>query len=238
VAHLEKARQEGKRAAADEDYRHASEDFAEACKRNPTLPWPHVNLGLLYYERKDVVGPAQALSGAIREFKAAINIDPKEASHHTHLGSAYLALFDLQKKKADLPAARDSLRAASDSYTQAIALAAKPKRDPYELCKAYRGRGNVKMAREEPESAIEDYDKAIASWPADKYSHLGRGRAYLATDSLKQAESDFTYVINNVERCPAAYQGRSEVYHRQGKTKEADADVREAENLRGAPGGR
>jgi serine/threonine protein kinase/tetratricopeptide (TPR) repeat protein len=168
VAYLTKADQaKAKPAAAAEDYDNAAEDFRKALDLNPTLPWPHHNLGVIYLNRSET-------KRAIEEFQKAAELDPSEARHHTSLGGAYRQAKDY--------------KAAVASYTEAIRLDKKS-------AVAWQGRAIAYVALKKYDLAIDDYSEAIGLLPGKKVLWLGRGMARHERKMFEQAVADFTEAI-------------------------------------------
>ena len=121
-------------------------------------------------------------------------------------------------------------------YAKAIAL---NPQDPG----AYNNRGNIYVALQQYQEALDDYAKAIALNPQFALAYGNRGVCYRELQRYEEAVGDFTTAINiNPERA-RLYQLRGDAYELWGDQAEGDeqdelfdraiADFEEADRLEG-----
>ncbi|NEQ49214.1 MAG: tetratricopeptide repeat protein [Leptolyngbya sp. SIO3F4] len=80
----------------------------------------------------------------------------------------------------------------------------------------WSNRGNVRISQNKLESAIRDYDRAIALDPLQSDPYLNRGAAYEATGDWQKAIDDYNRVLKLSPDDPAAYNNRGNAKGGQG----------------------
>jgi tetratricopeptide (TPR) repeat protein len=97
----------------------------------------------------------------------------------------------------------------------------------------YVNRGILRMRSGNVESALQDYDRAIAADPQLAEAYLNKGLALVrGARDWDQAIALFSTALEKRARRPAfAYYGRAIAYEAEGKLKEAYLDYREASRL-------
>ena len=91
-------------------------------------------------------------------------------------------------KQGDELAAKGDSTAAIARYSEAIRL-------DWRCPEAYRGRGNVYSAMDEPDKAIADYSMAIKLNLKDANVYEARGKAYWKKDESEKSVADYTEAI-------------------------------------------
>jgi tetratricopeptide (TPR) repeat protein len=136
----------------------------EAIEKNPALPYPYAERGLLRLKKGDQIG-------ALEDYNEAIKINPKEPDYWLNRG-----IIKEQSK---------DLQGALEDYKQVITL--KP---DYE--KGWLNHGNVLVKLNRFEDAIEDYSVAIFYYLEYGLAYYNRGIAYHRIGKLNEACNDLT----------------------------------------------
>lgn len=147
---------------------------------------------------------------AIRDYTAALNVDPK-------LKFAYTERGILREQKG-------GKEQALEDYTQAIRL------DPNATAPLYR-RGLIFTQKREFDKAIADFSEAIRSYPNHSSAYLERGIAYERKNDLDSALASFDSAISVRPRNTHAYLQRGYLYRRRHETDKAIADFTEVLRL-------
>ncbi len=147
-------------------YANAETLYAATIDRNPDCWLAHNNLGLISAEREH-------FDEAIREYRAALAIDRRQAEPHYNLGLALASLGQLDE--------------AAQEYRQA--LESKPNH-----AEAHNNLGNVLLIRGQTEEAIAEYRLALELNPENEEAHYNlavvlaqRGLSVEAIDHYRRA---------------------------------------------------
>jgi tetratricopeptide (TPR) repeat protein len=147
-----------------------------------------------------------AIDGALKDYDAAIRLDPGSAAAYAHRGRAR--------------STRDPDGAIAD-FGAAIRL------DPKQVA-AYISRGAVWADRKGYDRAIEDYSEAIWLEPLAITAYHGRARAWSAKKEHEKAIIDYNMVIRLDPGSVPAYTGRALAWEALGAYAKAIADLDEA----------
>lgn len=160
--------------------------------------------------RGEILADSQRLDEALRDFQAAIELDPKCSLAIHNRGVTF--------------AQRNQYAAALRDFNRVIEL------NPG-LAVAYRNRAELLSALDRTQDALADYDRAITSLPND-------AALYLARASAKQRLGDFAGAAADIERAlkltsndPAALVQRGNLAADQGRFADAEKDFRQAIQL-------
>jgi tetratricopeptide (TPR) repeat protein len=213
---FERARQEAEKAYLARNWKEAK----SAAKRAIEIRPDQAMMELLRKVNTKIAGEAvkrgdalQATGnnlGAIREYDAALEENPRFARAYHRRGVANSALGRFQ--------------AAIKDQSTAISL------DPL-MSKAYHYRGKNHFLLKNHLSAIQDYSRAIELDRNNPDIYMDRGIAYNGMRNSKKAIEDFTRVIQLDPTFALAYNLRGRTQLLQGKTEEAIADLTRAINL-------
>jgi tetratricopeptide (TPR) repeat protein len=140
--------------------------------------------------------------GALRDFRRALQIDPKHALAKQHLGALV--------KGANPDSSRALLDAAID--------------DNPNLPMAYAERGFARMEKGLYKEALADYNEAIRLDPAEEEYYLNRGLIREKTKDLEGAYKDYTQAITLQPDFDKAWLNRGNLLARMGKLLEAIED--------------
>jgi tetratricopeptide (TPR) repeat protein len=202
-----------------QDYAGAMADFNQAIKNEPTSAFGYFNRALL---KADILDD---IPGALGDYDRAIELNPRYAEAYNNRGllksrslqDAQGGLEDIERAIALDPensnaygsrgllkyeANQDTAGALAD-YDQAITIAATDP-DPYELAKAYNGRGFIKLQSGDEQGATADIDRAIAISPTYATPYLTRG-LLRSQKSPTLALADFDRAIKLEPNQPEAY---------------------------------
>jgi len=144
---------------------------------------------------------------AIRDYTAALNVDPKLSFAYTERG-----MLREQKREKEH---------ALDDYTQAIQL------DPNATAALYR-RGLLLMETRDFDKAIADFSEAIRSYPNHWSAYLERGIAYARKNEVNSALASFDSTLRIWPRNGRAYLQRGYLYGHIHDLEKAIADFTEA----------
>ncbi len=181
---------------------------------------------------------------AIKDYTAAIKLDPRAAAAYTGRGLALTkrgdpltALGDFNEALALDPndarayAGRGLARVRAGSTEKAVAdlnraVALDPK-----LAMAFHGRGLARQDAGELLQAIADYTEAVRLDPESADALVDRGDAYLATRALDKAIADCTEAVRLEPKLARAFYTRGIGWFRKGVIDKALADSGEAIRL-------
>ena len=126
-----------------------------------------------YFLRGNAFLDSGDFSGAVRDYSAALELDPDKSVYHNNLGIAlrYMERFD----------------EAIKAYGRAIEL------DP-DYRDAYTNRGVAYADTGDLETAVKDFDRAVAIDPEFWFAISQRGLALWALGRREAAESDYERV--------------------------------------------
>jgi tetratricopeptide (TPR) repeat protein/tRNA A-37 threonylcarbamoyl transferase component Bud32 len=159
-------------------------------------PGVYVNLGYALLAKKD-------FGGAIREYRAALDIDRNYAQAHFGLGNALVAKKDLG--------------GAILEYRAALAI------DP-EFAQAHNNLGNVLATRKDLAGAIREFRAALAIDPNNAQAHNNLGTALYDKKDLKGAVREFQAALAiDPNRAPAHFNLGNALY----ATKDLEEAIRE-----------
>jgi tetratricopeptide (TPR) repeat protein len=176
-------------------------DLRESLRLFPSAA-DHVELGRIVH--------AKSYSEAVKNYKAAIALQPNETSAYRLMADALMNL----EKHAEAAQALDQYIAKNGRRTADV----------------FRTRGRARALLHRIPEAQADYTQALALQP-DSATHADRGLIYLANDSLALALQDFTAALELNPRNAKACAGRALAQARQGKHIDALSDVEKAINL-------
>ena len=145
------------------------------------------------------------MSGALVEYKKAVEMAPQSPGTHLHLGNAYwsLAMWD--------PATQE--------------FQAELKNDPRN-CQAHWKLANILNEQHMNfEEALAETDKALALCPDLKEAHLDRARALLRLGRNAEAVGDLKIAIEADPSVSSAHFLLAQAYRAVGKNKEAQAEM-------------
>lgn len=153
-------------------------------KENPNLARPHVTLGMIYQDQRQV-------DQAIEEYRKALAVDPELAEAHYLLGNLALALGKLEEAERELKAA-----VAADPYKE----------------EAINGLGLVFGATGRSQDAEKAYKRALELNPDYAPAHVNLGNLYGSGGRLNQAVDEFTKALVLVPNLAAAHNGLATVF--------------------------
>jgi tetratricopeptide (TPR) repeat protein len=181
-------------------YDTALKNLDYALRRNARDAAAYRERGLTYFRRGDC-------DRAIADYTRALSLDGQD-------GAAY------RERAVAFNHKRDYFRALNDC-SEAIRF------NPKDAV-AHRERGRAYYHREQYGQAMDDFNAAIRLDPKDAAAYRLRGLANLARGEPDKAVADYTEALRVAPRDAEAYWGRSKVYGRLGRTKDARADVQSA----------
>jgi tetratricopeptide (TPR) repeat protein len=160
----------GDRFFARGAYHSAIAAYSRAIRRAPNdYAWAYANRGRAYLRIGD-------LDEALRDFNAAIRLDPRYGDFYYRRGNAHWYLGDYVR--------------AQDDYDRALRY------DPRHI-DAHIARGLVHMQHGSPDEALADFTRAIELDPHRAESYLSRARFHMARGDYDRAWQD-------VARCEQA----------------------------------
>ena len=143
--------------------------------------------------------------GALIEYKKAVEIAPQKPETHARLGNAYWTL-----KMWD-PATQE--------------FQAELVNDPRN-CEAHWKLGNIRIEQhQEPESALEEIDKALTICPNLAQARLDRARVYLKLNRNEEAVQDLLAAVSADPSEPSIHFLLAQAYRGQGRSKDAQAEM-------------
>lgn len=161
------------------------------------------NLGAYYIKKKEY-------DKAVSYFKGGIAVAPKDADLLYRLGIAYYL-------KNDYPNAETNFRYAIECDST--------------LEDAYFNLGATLVKREKYDEAIEVLKRTVALNPKDVEALIHLGGTYILTKKYELAVETYTKVIELDPSNRDAYEGRANAYWQLGKKKEAEVDLKKAQEL-------
>lgn len=152
------------------EYAKAISDYSKVIDSNAAglLADAHNNRGYIYSDM------LKKYDVAIRDFDAALRINPAYARAYYNRGLAYNRLNQLEKALAD--------------FNQVIAL--EPK-----YVDAYNSRGSLHLSRKQYQSAASDFEKAVAIDNSYTLGHYNLGLAYTFLKNYEKAIQSYTKAL-------------------------------------------
>jgi Tfp pilus assembly protein PilF len=169
-----------------------------------SLAWAHTLVGAILRDKH------HKTEDAIREFRLAVELDPKEAVHHDNLGSA---LEDQHQHDQ-----------AIAEHRRAIALAPRWATPHFTLAIASRVLGKT-------DEAAAEYKKAIDLDPRDAAAHNNLGYALVNQGKFDEAIAEYKKAIDFDSRMAVAHRNLSLALRQLGKNKVADVELKKAQDL-------
>ena len=232
-ARLELAKLKKDKKAIGKVIEKAIADFGEAIKLDPGKnAIPYNNRGSARWELGKLKRDEKAIKSAIKDFGAAIVLDPEYDVAYNGRGVAKRELGNLKKDEK-------AIEEAIEDFTKAIGL------DP-KYADPYNSRGLVKLdlakLKEDEkaiEEAIKDFDKAIEFSSKDAVSaaaHNNRGLAKYQLEifkedkqekeaALKEAIKDYNRAMGMDPRCANTYSKRGRAMLKLGKLKKDEKSI-------------
>jgi serine/threonine protein kinase/tetratricopeptide (TPR) repeat protein len=192
-------------------------------------PGVYLNLGKALHEKKD-------LEGAIREFQAALHIDPEYAMAHNNIGIVLRDKKDLEGAIREFQAAlKIDPNHAMAHASLGIALAdqkdlegairefqAALKIDPG-YAKAHYNLGNALHAKKDLEGAIGEFQAALSIDPGYAAAHTHLGNALYGKGQVDEAIACFKKAIELDPKAAGAHINLGNALYGKGKVDEAIA---------------
>src|SRR5262249_9204673 len=164
------------------------------------------NSYLVHQISGEVMESMNNLDGALLEYKKAVELAPEKPGTHYHLANAYWSLLMWE------PAKKEFL--------------AELVNDP-QNCQVHWKLGDIMLEQQaEPQSALEEEDKALAICPDSAEAHEDRGRALLKMERYKEAAADLQKAAGADPSEPRPHFLLSQAYRALGRTQEAQAEMR------------
>jgi len=164
------------------------------------------NSFLVHQISGEVMESMNNLDGALLEYKKAVELAPEKPGTHYHLANAYWSLLMWE------PAKKEFL--------------AELVNDP-QNCQVHWKLGDIMLEQQaEPQSALEEEDKALAICPDSAEAHEDRGRALLKMERYKEAAADLQKAAGADPSEPRPHFLLSQAYRALGRTQEAQAEMR------------
>jgi tetratricopeptide (TPR) repeat protein len=185
------------------DYQAAIADYNQAIAIDPKYPKAYFNRG----NTRSDLGDKQA---AIVDYNKTLEIDPGYVNAYYRRGNARHSLGDLQTAIAD--------------YNKAIQL------DPKHVS-AYNNRGNVYYDLGNKQASLADYSKVIEIDPTAASAYYNRGNVRNDLGDRQSAIADYNKALQLDPNYASAYYNRGNVYSKLGNKSEAIADFQKASEL-------
>lgn len=162
----------------------------------------------------EVMESLNNLDGALLEYKKAVALAPEKPGTHYHLANAYWSLLMWE------PAKKEFLAELAN--------------DP-QNCQVHWKLGDILLEQQaEPQSVLEEEDKALAICPQSSEAHEDRGRALLKMERYQDAVADLQKAATADPSEPRPHFLLSQAYRALGRTQEAQAEMRTFSNLQEA----
>jgi tetratricopeptide (TPR) repeat protein len=172
------------------------------------------NSYLVHQVSGEVMESMNNLDGALLEYKRAVELAPDRHGTHYHLGNAYWTLLMWE------PAKKEFL--------------AELVNDP-QNCQAHWKLGDILLEQQaEPQSALEEEDKALALCPESAEAHEGRGRALLKLERYEEAAKDLQKAATADPAEPRPHFLLAQAYRALGHAQEAQVEMRTFSKLQEA----
>jgi serine/threonine protein kinase/regulator of sirC expression with transglutaminase-like and TPR domain len=240
-------RQRGSVYRGKKDRAHAVADYRRALAvLPPRSAADYFDRGWLYNELGDY-------DHAVADLEQALSLGLRSGEVHGELAHAYRNHKDYDKAAPHLDEALRLLPADALLYGERGALsfargrygnAIKDYTETLMLnpgdAQTYVNRGDAYFQSGDNDRAVEDYSRALRKMPGIDRSALAdvydrRGVAWARLKKYAEATADYDRAIDNDPDDPVLYLNRAVARKQTGDGAGADADVRRAEELRGAP---
>ncbi len=198
------------RTCCQRDYDGAIQNLTEASNRiviGDNRFWLYLNRGAAEFQKK-------RYDDAIKDFTAAIEIDPSRTDPYGRRGQAYEEKKEIDKALADYD------RALERDSNQGL---------------PHLQRGTILYDRDEFEKALTDFKEVTRIWPNYAHGFLMRGRCLVKQDDLEHALANFDACIAMQPWNVQAHEERAKVYRRRGDSERAFFDTAEAQHLASPP---
>ncbi len=164
------------------------------------------NSYLVHQVSGEVMESMNNLDGALLEYKKAVEIAPDRHGTHYHLGNAYWLLLMWE------PAKKEFLAELAN--------------DP-QNCRAHWKLGDILLEQQaEPQSALDEIDKALALCPDSAEAHEDRGRALLKLERYEEAAKSLQKAAAADPAEPRPHFLLSQAYRALGRAQEAQTEMR------------
>ena len=209
------------------------------------------NNALGYVNRGDARAQYGDLTGAVADYRRAVELDPKsvpasklESAYHSsgfgrfERGAHDAAIADfshaIELKPDDQDLYNDrgvakwnngDLEGAIADYNQAIAI------NPKTAARSYRNRALLKVAKGDKEGAIADYNQAIELEPQNANTYNKRGELKRSQGDVDGAIADFTAAIGLDPKLAIAYKNRGDTKQAKGDSAGAQGDLKRVQEL-------
>jgi tetratricopeptide (TPR) repeat protein len=191
---------------ADEAVRLCQEGF-EHLERHLHLERHRLHRSVLLYNIAQVNMSNRSYAEAVRNYTAAIEMDPNYSEYFNERGSVFLRMGRFEEAVAD--------------YRHAIELS-----PPYREVWTNLGQAYRQMGRWEDAAAA--YSKALELDPSQVLPWLGRAQAYEALEKTHEALCDYATALNLDPEQPLAWSNRAVLHYEAGQLTAAVADLGEA----------
>lgn len=164
------------------------------------------NSYLVHQISGEVMESMNNLDGALLEYKKAVELAPEKPGTHYHLANAYWSLMMWEPAKKEFQAELDN--------------------DPRN-CQVHWKMGDILLEQQaEPETALEEENKALAICPNSAEAHEDRGRALLKLGRYKDAAVDLQAAAAADPAEPRPHFLLAQAYRALGRAQEALAEMR------------
>jgi tetratricopeptide (TPR) repeat protein len=172
------------------------------------------NSYLVHQVSGEVMESMNNLDGALLEYKKAVELAPERHGTHYRLGNAYWSLLMWE------PAKKEFL--------------AELVNDP-QNCQAHWKLGDILLEQQaEPQSVLDEEDKALALCPESAEAHEDRGRALLKLERYEDAAKDLQKAAAADPSEPRPHFLLAQAYRALGRAQEAQAEMRTFSKLQEA----
>jgi len=154
-------------------------------------------------------------SGAIAQYRQALEIDPRLPGLHFELGQAILS------RSTEEPARRE----AEKEFLQTLAD------DPADANCQYM-LGEIAWLRAKPSEALEHYAEAVRLGPDFVDAHIAMGKALTSLGRPQEALQQQTKAVRLDPQNEAAHYRLAQAYHQLGRAEDADREFAMFRNLR------
>lgn len=221
----------------EENWDFAKSRFTQAAEFEPDSAVTYINLGWVYSN----LGQDDSM---VVFYQKAIELDPKRLEMYRNLGIHYMKLdeYDTAQEYFEKGLEIDSTNAdlwyrlgvcyflKEDNENAKAAFEHTIELDPG-LQDAYFNLGAVLLREKKYEEAIEVLKNAVELRPDDIEALVHLGASYRLTDNYNEAVEVYTKIIELDPENIEAYEGRGGAYWALGMNKEANADLKKAQEL-------
>ncbi len=212
--------------------------WEDVIKKSPNKARPNNNLGVFHRKHG-------RMNEAIKEYAAALRLDPDYPDAHNNLGNVYYAqgrmddaLKELQaalKLKPDYPDAHNNLgnvyyaQGRMDNAIREYQTAVKLKPD---YAEAHYNLGNVYRLRGHMDEAIREYETALKLKPNYADAHNNLGIVYALQGRMNEAIKEYQATLRLDPDYADAHNNLGNVYRIQGRTDDALRELQAALRLK------